>query len=145
MFTKPKNGWTEIHLEEFEGLGSYIQDVPAEAAEGCIRALREHTPLVLQFDEEGSAFTLTAEDTVHIVAQGYYGPEEYDILMTKEALAREICADLEEYFPDWVEFSEEYAYFEEEEAAEQQAFYAKRERMLQSLLKELRETLQQMA
>ena len=145
MFTKPKNGWTEIHLEEFEGLGSYIQDVPAEAAEGCIRALREQTPLVLQFDEEGSEFTLTAEDTVHIVAQGYYGPEEYEIPMTKEALAREICADLEEYFPDWVEFSEEYAYFEEEEAAEKQAFYAKRERMLQSLLKELRETLQQMA
>ena len=24
MFTKPKNGWTEIHLEDFEGLGSYI-------------------------------------------------------------------------------------------------------------------------
>ena len=28
MFTRPKNGWTEIHLEDFEGLGSYIQDIP---------------------------------------------------------------------------------------------------------------------
>lgn len=28
MFTKPKNGWTEIHLEDFEGLGSYTQDIP---------------------------------------------------------------------------------------------------------------------
>ena len=28
MFTRPKNGWTEIYLEDFEGLGSYIQDIP---------------------------------------------------------------------------------------------------------------------
>ena len=28
MFTKPKYGWTEIHLEDFEGLGSYTQDIP---------------------------------------------------------------------------------------------------------------------
>ena len=28
MFTKPKYGWTEIHLEDFEGLCSYTQDIP---------------------------------------------------------------------------------------------------------------------
>ena len=33
MFTKPKNGWTEIHLEDFEGLGSYIQDIPVTGAD----------------------------------------------------------------------------------------------------------------
>ena len=35
MFTRPKNGWTEIHLEDFEGLGSYIQDIPVPVCTGA--------------------------------------------------------------------------------------------------------------
>ena len=35
MFTKPKYGWTEIHLEDFEGLGSYTQDIPVFVKKGC--------------------------------------------------------------------------------------------------------------
>ena len=38
MFTKPKNGWTDILLDDFEGLGSYIQDVPVEVMEASIAA-----------------------------------------------------------------------------------------------------------
>ena len=141
MFTKPKNGWTDIVLDEFEGLGSYIQDVPVEVMEASISALKKNEPLKLHFDEEGSEFTLTADADTKIVAQGYYGPETYEVKMTKTELIREICDDMEEYFHDWVEFSEDYAYFEDDEAEQKQAFYDEREIVLKALLEELKSLL----
>lgn len=141
MFAKPKNGWTDILIGDFEGLGSYIQDIPKEVMETCIASLQENTPLQLHFDEEGSEFTLTAAETTKIIAQGFYGPEEYEEKISKNALIQEICADMETYFSDWVEFSEEYAYFEDEEAEQKQAFYAEREIVLRGLLDALKAEL----
>ena len=138
MFTKPKNGWTDILLGDFEGLGSYIQDVPVETMEACILALRKDQPIELHFDEEGSAFTLTASDETKIIAQGYYGPEEYDVKLSRDDLAKEICADMEAYFEDWVEWPEEYAYFEDDEAEAKQAFYEERVIVLKTLLEEFK-------
>lgn len=141
MFTKPKNGWTDILLGDFEGLGSYIQDVPVEAMDACIRALRDDVPVELHFDEEGSAFTLTADETVKIVAQGYYGPEEYEVRLSKSELILEILEDMEKFFEDWVEWPEEYAYFEDHEKEAKQAFYDERVILLQGLLAELKAEL----
>ena len=141
MFTKPKNGWTDIVLDDFEGLGSYIQDVPVEVMEASISALKNNEPLKLHFDEEGSEFSLTADEMTKIVAQGYYGPETYEVKRTKLELIREICEDMEEYFHDWVEFNEEYAYFEDDEEEQKQAFYEEREIVLKALLDELKAEL----
>ena len=141
MFTKPKNGWTDILLGDFEGLGSYIQDVPVEVMEASIAALKKEKPLELHFDEEGSEFTLTADESTKIVAQGYYGPETYEVKLSKMEIIREICEDMEEYFTDWVEFSEEYAYFEDDEEEQKQAFFEEREIVLQALLHELKELM----
>lgn len=141
MFAKPKNGWTDILLGDFEGLGSYIQDVPVEVMEASLFALKKNTPLKLHFDEEGSEFTLTSDAETKIVAQGYYGPETYEVKLTKTELIQEICEDMEEFFTDWVEFSEEYAYFEDHEAEQKQAFFDERSIVLKALLKELKAEL----
>ena len=141
MFTKPKNGWTDILLGDFEGLGSYIQDVPVEVMEASIAALKKEKPLELHFDEEGSEFMLTADESTKIVAQGYYGPETYEVKLSKMEIIREICGDMEEYFTDWVEFSEEYAYFEDDEEEQKQAFFEEREIVLKALLHELKELM----
>ena len=143
MFAKPRNGWTDILLGDFEGLGSYIQDVPVEVMEACISALKKDAPLELHFDEEGSEFTLTADEDIEIVAQGYYGPENYEVKMSKMELICEILEDMEAYFEDWVEFSEEYAYFEDDEAEQKQAFYDERVIVLNALLDELKAELSQ--
>ena len=104
MFTKPKNGWTEIHLEDFEGLGSYTQDIPVFVLKKGVQSVQEWTPLELWFDEEGSAFTLTADEETKIVTEGEFGTEEYHIKCSKLDLIREIKNDIEKYFPDWVAF-----------------------------------------
>lgn len=140
MFTRPKNGWTEIHLEDFEGLGSYIQDIPVMVLDRGVQSVQERTPLKLWFDEEGSAFTLTADEETKIVTEGNFGAEEYHIKCAKLDLIREIKNDIEKYFSDWVTFSEDYAYAEEE--AEAQEIYQKRERLLRELLAELEAALQ---
>ena len=142
MFAKPRNGWTDILLGDFEGLGSYIQDVPVEAMDACIRALKNGTPLELHFDEEGSEFTLTADETIKIVAQGFYGPEEYEVKISRMELIQQILEDMEEFFEDWVEWPEEYAYFEDDEAEAKQAFYDERVILLNGLLKEFKEELE---
>ncbi|MBR2382394.1 MAG: hypothetical protein IKA89_01465 [Anaerotignum sp.] len=56
-------------------------------------------------------------------------------------LIREICEDMEEYFHDWVEFNEDYAYFEDDEAEQKQAFYEERVIVLKALLEELKSLL----
>ncbi len=139
MFTKPRNGWTDILIGDFEGLGSYIQDVPVEVMEAAIAALRDGKPLELHFDEEGSEFTLTSDTETKMIAQGYYGPEEYTEKIDKMTLIGEIISDMEKHFEEWVAFSEEYAYFEDDEAEQKQAFYEERVIVLQALLKELKE------
>lgn len=96
--------------------------------------------LKLWFDEEGSAFTLTADEETKIVTEGNFGAEEYHIKCAKLDLIREIKNDIEKYFSDWVTFSEDYAYAEEE--AEAQEIYQKRERLLRELLAELEAALQ---
>ena len=140
MFTKPKYGWTEIHLEDFEGLGSYTQDIPVFVLKkGCpVRTGVDTSGAMV--DEEGSAFTLTADEETKIVTEGEFGTEEYHINCSKLDLIREIKNDIEKYFPDWVAFSEEYAYAEEE--AEAQEIYQNRERLLRELLAELETALQ---
>ena len=143
MFTKPKNGWTDILLGDFEGLGSYIQDVPVEVMEASIAALKKNMPLKLHFDEEGSEFTLTSDADTKIVAQGYYGPEEYEVKLSKLEVIQQIVWDMEEYFTDWVEFSEEYAYFEDDEEEQKQTFFEERKIVLKALLKELQAELSQ--
>ena len=131
MFTKPKNGWTEIHLEDFEGLGSYIQDIPVMVLDRGVQSVQERTPLKLWFDEEESAFTLTADEETKIVTEGNFGAEEYHIKCAKLDLIREIKNDI---------FSEDYAYAEEE--AEAQEIYQKREKMLKKKLAALEAALQ---
>lgn len=105
-----------------------------------VQSVQERTPLKLWFDEEGSAFTLTADEETKIVTEGEFGTEEYHIKCSKLDLIREIKNDIEKYFPDWVAFSEEYAYAEEE--AEAQEIYQNRERLLRELLAELETALQ---
>ena len=100
MFTKPKYGWTEIHLEDFEGLGSYIQDIPVFVLKKGVQSVQEWTPLELWFDEEGSAFTLTADEETKIVTEGEFGTEEYHIKCSKLDLIREddpIHQEIEDY------------------------------------------------
>lgn len=140
MFTKPKNGWTEIHLEDFEGLGSYVQDIPVIVLDRGVQSVQERTPLKLWFDEEESAFTLTADEETKIVTEGEFGMEEYNIKYSKLDLVREIKNDIEKYFSDWVTFSEDYAYAEEE--VEAQEIYQKREKMLKEKLAALEAALQ---
>lgn len=140
MFTRPKNGWTEIHLEDFEGLGSYIQDIPVMVLDRGVQSVQERTPLKLWFDEEESVFTLTADEETKIVTEGEFGAEEYNINCSKLDLIREIKNDIEKYFSDWVTFSEDYAYAEEE--AEAQEIYQKREKMLKKKLAALEAALQ---
>ena len=142
MFTKPEYGWTEIHLEDFEGLGSYIQDVPVMVLDASIYALQAEKPLELWFDEEGSSFTLTADAETKIVAEeeGEMGTEEYHILYSKLDIIREIKNDIEKYFSQWVMFTEEFDFFDD--ADEEQTLYIRREKLLKEKLAVLETELQ---
>ena len=139
MFDKPRNGWTEILIGDFEGLGSYIQDIPVECMQAFINGLRNDTPVTLHFDEEGSAFTAVIDsENTKITADGAYGVEEYTYPLSVKALAAEVLQDMETYFIDWVEWPEEYAYFEDDEQAEKLTFFEERKAMLEELLEAFR-------
>ena len=139
MFEKPRNGWTEILIVDFEGLGSYIQDIPVECMQAFTEGLRNNTPVKLHFDEEGSVFSVVIdENTTKIIAESVYGSEEYTYPLSVLTLAKEVLADMEAYFTEWVEWPEEYAYFEDDEQAKKLTFFEERKAMLETLLEAFR-------
>ena len=141
MFTKPKHGWTDVFIEDFEGAGSYIWgSLPEDCVHAFIQYLKNNESVELFFDEEGSDFTLFVEnEKVRIVANNYEGfTEEYNFDITGIELAKELAEDIEMYFEEWVTWPPDYGFFEEDEQEEQQKFYDARYKELKELLDELK-------
>ena len=80
--------------------------------------------------------------SVDILKNDADGVEIYEVKSSRMELIQQILEDMEAYFEDWVEWPEEYAYFEDDEAEAKQAFYDERVILLNGLLKEFKEELE---
>lgn len=57
MISNPKHGWCNFELRTFEGIPSYLTDVPVDLLEAFIDLHTKGTGIAW-FDEEGTEFTL---------------------------------------------------------------------------------------
>lgn len=102
MFSKPSNGWTDIDILEFEGVASYLTDVPMDCLKGCIFAIKNHVPFSFFFDEEGSQGILTSYGNHTYIVHEMEEVQVYQIDLPFLALAREIAEDMETYLDEWI-------------------------------------------
>lgn len=102
MLSKPKDGWTDVTVGDFKGVGSYTTDVPIDVLNAFINALKYSIPASVYFDEEGSEFTLVSyyEDTYIIIERK--DRELVHLNIDFFDLAKEVVKDIEDYLDDWV-------------------------------------------
>ncbi|MBQ3421517.1 MAG: hypothetical protein IJH34_07570, partial [Romboutsia sp.] len=114
MLSIPKYGWTNVTIEEFEGVASYLTDVPIDCLISFINALENNDiPASIFFDEEGSYFTVVSRMyETYIIVEREEQPELITINKSTISLAKELIYDIESNLEEWVlwfNYYDEYA------------------------------------
>lgn len=107
MLSNPEHGWCNVKIGDFEGVASYLTDVPCNCLEAFIQYLSRGNHInssSIFFDEEGTEFTVVLEyySTYVIIERGII-PElkcYHDISI--HMLAYELIDDLDRDFDRWV-------------------------------------------
>ena len=104
MIKNPRHGWCDFELGDFTGLASYLTDVPADLLDAFITYYTKGYGVV-QFDEEGSLFTLVLarydpsiyiiEDRKNIILHDFSH-------MNPDDLAKELINDIESNLIGWL-------------------------------------------
>ena len=108
MLSKPRYGWTNVTIGEFQGRASYLTDVPMDCLISFINSFKYGIPASVFFDEEGSTFTLVTEsyNNTYIISER----EDTELININKRfldLAKELIKDIEDNLEDWV-FWEDY-------------------------------------
>lgn len=133
MFGKPKVGWVEIMIGEFQVSGSYLTDIPYDALQACIYSIKNNAPFTLYIDEEGiTDFIVSYYNATYIIRENDE-IEYYSCDKDFRELIKEIIEDIERDFSEWII---EFTYLDEEEEQ-----YKKWVKQLEGLLKNAKELI----
>ena len=113
MLSKPRFGWTNVTIGNFDGRASYLIDVPMDCLISFINSLKYGIPASVFFDEEGTTFTLVTElyNNTYIISER----ENTELLTIDKSfldLAKELIKDIEDNLDNWVLWQD---YYEESE------------------------------
>ena len=108
--TKPKHGWAYIYIQEdkkiiFTGSLSYIDNVLNIFLDTFITYLTTKTPVALEFDEEGTSFTIILmHDSIRIVSDRQVSKVD-TFYMDPIQFITEICKELNKNLDEWIRFN----------------------------------------
>ena len=73
MFSKPKAGWVDINIGNYEISASYLTDIPMDFLNSLINSLENNLPFSVFIDEEGIENILCAYyDEVFIIIMNVF-------------------------------------------------------------------------
>lgn len=107
MLSKPIHGWTIVSIKDFRAEASYLVDIPFDWLKACLNGLKNHIPISLFIDEEGSeCFITTYHNVTHIITDRDEGVacityEDIDFMDITDMLLN----DIKRYFEDWIVWS----------------------------------------
>lgn len=109
MFSSPKYGWTDIHLEDDTGLvfdapASYLTSVHFDTIEAFTNFYKTRKPQGIYYDAEGWDYiiVITWEDIVVIERKDEY--KLYTFNINYNELCDQVISDIERDFNDWADF-----------------------------------------
>ena len=116
MIAYPKHGWCNFTLGTFEGVPSYLTDVPVDLLSAFIDYHTQGYGMAW-FDEEGTEFTLVINPySLFIIEEREDKAVLYDFSdMKVEDIEKELIADLEKDLDGW---SREFVINDDEEEIE---------------------------
>jgi len=104
MISKPKCGWCNFTLGDFEGTPSYLTDVPVDLLNAFIDYHTKGNGIVW-FDEEGTEFSLVLTPYSLFIIEEKDKPTLYDFSEMKiESLEKELIQDIESDIYGWENF-----------------------------------------
>ena len=104
MLTKPKHGWTNLHIGDFSERASYLTDIPNDCLDAFIYALQNGNPAVVFFDAEGWDFHLVASYYQSYVIVDKDEAKLYAFDKTINDLTKELYEDISNNFDDWLDW-----------------------------------------
>lgn len=109
MLSNPEHGWCNIKIGDFEGVASYLTDVPFNCLAAFIQYFDRSSNLnsaSVYFDEEGTEFyTVFDYYSTYIIIEREEKPElKYLDDVGIKQLANELIEDLERDFDCWVKW-----------------------------------------
>lgn len=136
MLSNPSAGWCDVKIGDFEGVASYLTDVPFN----CLAAFTQYfdrsnsiNSVSVFFDEEGTEFyTVFDYYNTYIIIERNEEPElKYIDNIGIKQLANELIEDLERDFDAWVNWT----YLDDDDYDKNQRIYELRTKI--DTLKEL--------
>lgn len=105
MFSKPKNGWVNIKIEDYKINGSYLTDIPMNFLDSVISSLKSNLPISIFIDEEGSENIICAYyDEIYIIVK--HDDVEYKrIDMSFNLFRKNIINGIEMYLNEWINWN----------------------------------------
>ena len=105
MFSKPKNGWVNIKIEDYKINGSYLTDIPMNFLDSVISSIKTNLPIYIFIDEEGSENIICAYyDEIYIILK--HDDVEYKrIDMSFNLFRKNIINGIEMYLNEWINWN----------------------------------------
>lgn len=105
MLTKPKCGWTNVKINNFEAPASFITDVPIDCLKNMIFALKNKSDFIVSLDAEGWTYKIISDSYRTLILIEDEEPETIVLNdITKEYLAKELYLSIYNYKEDWYNF-----------------------------------------
>ncbi|MBU5331737.1 hypothetical protein KQI61_05970 [Anaerocolumna aminovalerica] len=109
MLSNPEHGWCNVKIGDFEGVASYLTDVPLNCLAAFIQYFDRSSNInstSVYFDEEGTEFYIVFDYySTYIIIERKEKPElKYIDDIGIKQLAHELIEDLERDFDKWVDW-----------------------------------------
>lgn len=107
MLSNPNAGWCNVKIGDFEGVASYLTDVPFNCLAAFIQYFERNNNInsvSVYFDEEGTEFRVVFDYwSTYIIIERDENPElKYIDNVSIKQLSKELIEDLERDFDCWV-------------------------------------------
>lgn len=136
MLSNPSAGWCDVKIGDFDGVASYLEDVPLNCLDAFIQYFDRSNSInsvSIFFDEEGTEFYAVFDYyNTYIIIERNEEPElKYIDNIGIKQLANELIKDLERDFDAWVNWT----YLDDDDYDKNQRIYELRTKI--DTLKEL--------
>ncbi|MGG7131261.1 hypothetical protein [Clostridium perfringens] len=101
MLGTPKHGWVDINIGDFEGRGSYLDDVAMNFLNAFISSYTYGIPACVEVDEEGTEFTVISNNAETTILINRDNTSIEQISINRDTLSKELLYDIESNLDGW--------------------------------------------
>lgn len=136
LLSKPWAGWAHFNCNEHMRI-SYIDDMPIFMLDEIVASIEEHRHFLVTFDAEGYEYSIVSYDrfSVECILRTKETPEIIVLPYTFEEFISQIILDIKNDIDDWVAFSFDTFFIDEQNKKNINKVNKKKQEILQKINK----------